>query len=263
MDKIRAVILDWAGTTVDFGCFAPVKAFADAFNVFGIEPSIEECRAPMGLPKRAHIAKMLEGERISALWRKRYGKTPTADSIDKIYKRFEIDLFRVLEKHAEPLPGVLETVHELRCMGMLLGSTTGYTKEMMDVVAPRAATSGYAPDCLVCPEDARGIGRPYPYMLWRNLEKLGIQSIDEAIKVGDTEADIQEGKNAGCLAVGVLKGSSVLGLDEMQLFSLSDVERASMYVDVRCKYKSAGADYVLEDITGLIKLMEQLDGGDL
>ena len=39
MAKIEAVIFDWAGTTVDFGCFAPVQAFVEAFKAEGIEPT--------------------------------------------------------------------------------------------------------------------------------------------------------------------------------------------------------------------------------
>ena len=31
---IEAVIFDWAGTTVDYGCFAPVQAFIEAFKEF-------------------------------------------------------------------------------------------------------------------------------------------------------------------------------------------------------------------------------------
>lgn len=52
MGKIEAVIFDWAGTTVDFGCFAPVQAFVEVFKHFGIEPTMEEVRKPMGMLKR-------------------------------------------------------------------------------------------------------------------------------------------------------------------------------------------------------------------
>jgi len=56
---IKAIVLDWAGTTVDYGCFAPVDAFLLAFAAFGVTPTIEETRAPMGVQKRAHIENML------------------------------------------------------------------------------------------------------------------------------------------------------------------------------------------------------------
>lgn len=52
MGKIEAVIFDWAGTTVDFGCFAPVQAFVEVFKHFGIEPTMEEVRKPMGMLKK-------------------------------------------------------------------------------------------------------------------------------------------------------------------------------------------------------------------
>lgn len=51
MKKIEAVIFDWAGTTVDYGCFAPVSAFIEAFKMYGIEPTMKEVREPMGMAK--------------------------------------------------------------------------------------------------------------------------------------------------------------------------------------------------------------------
>ncbi|EJA6197272.1 phosphonoacetaldehyde hydrolase, partial [Salmonella enterica] len=38
MSRIHAVILDWAGTTVDFGSFAPTQIFVEAFRqAFDVE----------------------------------------------------------------------------------------------------------------------------------------------------------------------------------------------------------------------------------
>jgi phosphonoacetaldehyde hydrolase len=236
MSRVDAIILDWAGTAVDYGCFAPVNAFIAAFEAFGIKVGVEETRAPMGLPKRKHIEKMLDN----------MGRSYTQKDVDEIYASFEPALFEVLAEHAEPLPGVIDAVGHIREMGIAIGSTTGYTQAMMDVVAHEAKEKGYAPDCIICPDDTGGVGRPYPYMLWRNLEKLGILSIHNAIKIGDTEADMQEGKNAGCLCVGVLKGSSMLALN-------GDKERA------RQKYMEAGADFVLEDISALPVLIKSLN----
>jgi len=236
MSRIDAIILDWAGTTVDYGCFAPVNAFIAAFESFGIKATVEETRAPMGLPKRKHIEKMLEN----------MGHSYTQEDVDQIYARFEPALFEVLAKHTNPLPKVVETIEHIREMEVAIGSTTGYTRAMMDVVAPLAKENGYSPDCIVCPDDCNEMGRPYPYMLWKNLEKLGIASIHNVLKIGDTEADMQEGKNAGCLSVGVLKGSSMLALN-------GDEEIA------RQKYMEAGADYVIEDISALPALIESLN----
>lgn len=71
MSTYKAVIFDWAGTTVDYGCFAPVQAFVEVFCHFGIEPTMEEVRKPMGMLKRDHIRTMLQMKRIFGLWKEK------------------------------------------------------------------------------------------------------------------------------------------------------------------------------------------------
>jgi len=257
--KITAIILDWAGTTVDYGCFAPVNAFNKAFEAHGLSPTMDETRAPMGMAKRAHVAKMLEGSRLAALWLEKHGNAPTQEDIDSIYGKFEPNLFETLENYADPLPGVIDTVAKLRERGIKIGSTTGYTKAMMEVVVPAAKKNGYSPDFLVCPEDVGGCGRPYPFMIWRNLEQLKVENIARVIKIGDTVADMEEGVNAGCICVGVLKGSSLLGLSEGELSAATNAEE--LLNKTKAKYIEAGADYVIGDITELPGLIDLIETG--
>ena len=73
----EAVIFDWAGTTVDYGCFAPVQAFMETFKAAGVEPTMEETRKPMGMLKIDHIRTMLHMERIEAEWERVHGVKPT------------------------------------------------------------------------------------------------------------------------------------------------------------------------------------------
>lgn len=58
--RVKTVIFDWAGTTVDYGCFAPLKVFLEIFRRRGIEVTIAEARGPMGRMKRDHIRAMCE-----------------------------------------------------------------------------------------------------------------------------------------------------------------------------------------------------------
>ena len=37
--SLQAAILDWAGTVVDFGSFAPTQIFVEAFAEFGVSVS--------------------------------------------------------------------------------------------------------------------------------------------------------------------------------------------------------------------------------
>ena len=256
--KVSAIILDWAGTTVDYGCFAPVNAFIKAFETFGITPTMDETREPMGMEKRAHVAKMLEGERLSALWADKFGRSHTKEDIDGIYEMFEPALFKTLSGYTDIIPGVIETVHILRQMGIVIGSTTGYTKKMMDIVAPLAKEKSYAPDCLVCPEDV-GCGRPYPFMLWRNLEIMKVMDVRNVIKVGDTAADMEEGRNAGCICVGVIKGSSMLGLSEKELAQIPHSEIDVLITAAHKKFIKAGATHVIDEIKALPKLINMIN----
>lgn len=258
--KIQTIIFDWAGTSVDFGSFAPVEAFISAFGCYGIEPTAEETRAPMGLAKRTHVATMFKGERLAAEWINKHGRPHDESDIDAVYEKFEPALFSVLMNYAKPLPGVIETEKWIKGQGLKIGSTTGYTRQMMDIVAPLAKENGYAPDCLVCPEDVGGRGRPYPYMLWRNLENLGCQHIGNVLKIGDTEADMQEGKSAGCLSVGVIVGSSALGLSENEIDSLNPQQKDKLFSKTREFYFASGADFVIDSIVELPKLITTIGG---
>ena len=197
-------------------------------------------------------------ERVSALFAEKYGRAWTEEDVDRIYAASVPALMAVLKDYCEPIPGVVETVAELRRMGLKIGSTTGYTKEMMDIVAPGAAARGYAPDSLVTPDET-GAGRPAPYMIFRNMEKLGVYPPANVVKAGDTLADVREGKNAGVWSVGIIEGSSELGLGREECAALSAAERAGRFAEVRERFYGAGADFVIDRITELPKLIEQIN----
>ena len=192
MGKYKAVILDWAGTTVDYGCFAPVQAFVEVFKHFGIAPTMDEVREPMGMLKKDHIRTMLKMDRISGLWRDKYGRYWTEDDVEALYAQFEGKLLAILDGYTQVKPYVLETVDTLRKNGIQIGSTTGYTDKMMDIVVPKAKENGYAPDFWFSPDSVEGMGRPYPYMIFKNMAAMKIQSVDQVVKVGDTVSDIKE-----------------------------------------------------------------------
>lgn len=99
--KYEGIIFDWAGTTVDYGCMAPVRAFDEAFKSFGIEPTMEEIRKPMGMLKIDHVRTMLKMERINNLWKEKYNRDWTEDDVQKIYEISERKIFEVLDKYTD------------------------------------------------------------------------------------------------------------------------------------------------------------------
>ena len=106
----------------------------------------------------------------------------------------------------------------MRVQGIKIGSTTGYTRAMMDVVLPAAAARGYVVDNCVT-SDGLPTGRPAPYMIYKNMTELAVPSVDCVVKVGDTIADIKEGVNAKVWTVGVVPGSNELGLTLDECFA--------------------------------------------
>lgn len=88
MSRFNAVVFDWAGTTIDFGSFAPMGVFVAAFRQFGIDATIAEARTPMGAPKRDHIKAMITAPRLSAEWARVRGAAPTEADIDQVYEVF-------------------------------------------------------------------------------------------------------------------------------------------------------------------------------
>lgn len=255
MADYKAVIFDWAGTTVDYGCFAPVQAFVEVFRHFGIEPTMEEVREPMGMLKRDHIRTMLQMERISSLWKEKYGKQWTEADVDKLYGIFEEKLLSILDGFADVKPYVLETIEELRKRGIKIGSTTGYTDKMMEIVVPKAKENGYEPDAWFSPNAVGEFGRPYPYMIFKNMQTLGIMSVEQVMKVGDTISDIKEGKNAGVYTVGVIEGSSEMGLSKEEYEALDESEKEKLVNQVREKFFQAGADAVILNMKELLELL--------
>lgn len=255
MRRLEAVILDWAGTTVDYGCFAPVEAFIKAFEEFGITPTVEEVREPMGMLKRDHIRTMLNMKRISAEWERIHGNSFTEDDVEKVYELSEKKIFEILNGFAEPKPYVLEAITELRKMGIKIGSTTGYTDEMMEIVVSAAKTNGYSPDFWCSPNAADNMGRPYPYMIYKNMQQLGVHDVRNVVKVGDTVADIKEGLAAGVISVGIIEGSSVMGFSEEEYKKLSGEEKTEHCKRVRAVYEKAGADYVIQNMSELTILV--------
>ena len=258
---MEAVIFDWAGTTVDYGCFAPVQAFMEAFAHYGVPVTMEETRKPMGMLKRDHIRTMLRMERIAAAWKQVHGHEAAEADVDAVYAQFEPKLFSILDRYVAPKPFAVETAAKLREMGLKIGSTTGYTDAMMNVVVPKAAEQGYVPDFWISPDGVGGKGRPFPYMIFANMQALEVPGVQSVVKVGDTISDIKEGINAGVWTVGVVEGSSELGLSRAEFEALSPEARGTACRAVESGFRQAGAQFVIRDLSRLPALISALGNG--
>ncbi len=257
--RIKAVILDWAGTTVDYGSRAPTLAFRQVFKREGVAINDEEARLPMGMSKRDHIAAIAAMPRVAKAWKKKLGREIGKDDIDRMYAQFTPIQKELLAKHSEVIPGVVEAIQQCREWGLKIGSTTGYSRELMAIVAPLAAAQGYSPDVIVCSDDVAE-GRPSPQMNIRAAELLGVSPLSNILVLDDTEVGCQAGKHSGCITVGVAKTGNMLGMSLEEIEEEDEEEIEDALIDVDWPMREAGANYVIPSVADLPDLIQQIEG---
>jgi len=258
MSKFKAVVFDWAGTMIDFGSFAPMGVFVKAFEKFGITATIDQARAPMGKPKWDHIRAMMDDPDISAQWSAKHGQAPADADVDRIYEVFVPMNEEVVTDFADLVPGAADVVARLRAKGLKIGSTTGYTRSIMERVLPKAAEQGYAPDNLICADDLPE-GRPGPLGMYQCFVDLVAYPPSAVIKVDDTEPGIAEGVAAGCLTVGLALSGNYAGKTAEELAALPEAEIDAIRQHATAKLKEAGANYVIDTVADLPVLLENLE----
>lgn len=254
---LEAVICDWAGTIIDHGSRAPVAAILEAFSRRGVAVTPQEARGPMGRPKPDHIRAVASLPAVSERWTRVHGSPPDVAAIDSLYRDFlplELDIVAGL---SDLIPGAREAAEACRARGLKLGSCTGYSRAIMDVIVPRAAEQGFSVDALVCPEDVGG-GRPHPWMIWQNAVLLSVSSLAVCVKVGDTPVDIEEGLNAGCWTVAVARSGNELGLSDVEAAAVPARELEQRLITVRQRLLAGGAHVVIDTIAELPVALDQI-----
>lgn len=259
---LRACILDWSGTTADAHVLAPAVVFADVFEKRGVPITMPEARLPMGLRKDLHIAKILEIPEVAKRWKEAKGAAPTAEDVNTLFADFVPLQLACLEKYTTLLPGVADTIDKLKSSGLKIGSTTGFTKVMVDVLLRDAKKQGYVPDSSVAGDEVpNNMGfRPAPFMIYQNLVNLGIYPIEACVKVDDTVSGVGEGLNAGCWSVGVANWSNYTDVDSLEQWdAMPEEERERRREGSRKKLYQSGAHYVIDELTDMPGVVEDIN----
>lgn len=256
---VKAVVFDWAGTMIDFGCMAPVQALADVFEEEGMSLSVAEARRDMGKAKLDHLRAIFDNPAVAVRWQTLKGHAASEADIDRIYRKLMPAMRAAAAKTAQLIPGAVDVATELRRLGVKIGSGTGYTREMMADILPRVAAQGYAPDVVVCAGETPS-GRPAPLMAWKALIELDVWPAQACIKVDDAPVGIEEGKLAGCWTVGLSASGNGVGLDRVSFLALSPEERRAKIAPSERQLKDAGADFVIEDISQFLPVLHQIAG---
>ena len=256
--SLRAMVLDWAGTTVDYGSLAPARTLQKVFAVSGIVLNDAEARRDMGLPKKDHIRAILNISRVREAWRAWGGYPPTDADVEEIYRQFIPLQFSCLAEYSTLIPGVVEAVQRFRQRGLKIGSTTGYTRAILDVLVENSRKAGYIPDCSLTPEEV-GAGRPHPFMMYECAVRLQVYPMAAIAKIGDTGADIQEGLNAGAWAIGVAGTGNGIGLSREDFQALSAAEQEDRLASSRAELQNAGAHYVVNTLAEADAVLDHIN----
>lgn len=253
--SVKAVIFDWAGTTVDYGCIAPAGTFINLFADNGVTITMEQARAPMGLHKRDHIRAITEMASVAADWESVHGAKPTETDVESMFEAFVPALIASIENHTDVIPGADDAATHLRQQGIAIGSTTGYSMKIMERVREAATSQGYTPDVVVCADEVPQ-ARPAPWMALKACMDLGVYPPEAVVKVGDTPADIAEGLNAGMWTIGVVEHGNEVGLSREALLDLDDETRAQRIARARQRLAESGAHFVADSIADVPRIVE-------
>jgi phosphonoacetaldehyde hydrolase len=262
---LKAVLLDWAGTTLDYGCRAPAVAFVHVFEQSGVPISMAEARAPMGAHKQVHLREILKLESVRERWQQARGHAPNEDDVQVLFRDFVPLQIKVLAEYADLIPGTLDAVRAFRARGLQIGSTSGYTRALMEVLQSEAAKRGYVPDSTVCADDVPA-ARPAPFMCLQNMLNLHVYPSEALVKVDDTLPGIEEGLNAGMWTIGLAKTGNEVGLARAEIEQLAPGDLRAQLDRAYTRMQQAGAHYVVDGIwdvpTVLDKIEERLRRGE-
>ncbi len=190
---VELVVFDIAGTTVkDNGEIA--TAFQSALNNFGYNVPVTKINPLMGYKKTEAIKKMLTEFEPEA-------NKITKEYIHQIHDRFSKLMIHYYSTADEitPLTHTEEVFASLKEKQIKIGLDTGFSKEITDIIIDRLGWIKEKKIDVVISSNEVIAGRPFPYMIEEIMRKVNVKDPKKVIKTGDTEVDIFEGKNAGCL----------------------------------------------------------------
>ena len=255
---IRSVILDWAGTTMDYGCMAPAVVFVEVYKRQQVPISMDEARAPMGAHKRVHIKKISEQDAVRERWQEAHGRLPTDDDGDAMFAEFVPLQLECLSQYSDMIPGALDAVGECKKRGYKIGSTTGYLPEMMEINLRDAERQGYVPDSTVSAGQVPA-GRPYPFMCLQNMINMQVSPVEACVKVDDTIPGVEEGLNAGMWTVGLAISGNEVGLPLDEWEALPEDEKQAKRERAYRRMETCGAHYVVDAIADMMPCLDDIE----
>jgi phosphonatase-like hydrolase len=205
------VMFDLSGTTVQDDMGVRDCLYRAAVE-FGLDTTPDEILLHMGTNK-IHLYQFLiareKGQAIDIKDFEKLKDPETYDNAKRIFDRYQEIMIAHYRKNVQEIPGASDVFRWCHENGIKVATDTGFHHVVVEAIMEGLGwlRDGLV-DLAVDVESVPGqVGRPAPFMLFHAMMQLNVQSVHEVIKVGDTPADMLEGRNAGCRGVvGVLSG---------------------------------------------------------
>jgi phosphonoacetaldehyde hydrolase len=258
---LKAAILDWSGTTADKYVIAPAEVFRKVFTKRGVPITMKEARLPMGLRKDLHIKAITEIPEVRERWYEWHEQYPTQTDVNSMFEDFIPMQIACLPKYSTLIHGTKKAVYDLKHKyDLQIGMTTGFTREMVDVLSYETRKQGYHPDCTVAGDEVEHGARPAPFMVYKNLDILNVHPIQAVVKVDDTVGGIGEGLAAGCWTVGLSRYSNYMDVDSLEHeYELSIDELEKRNQKSKDILEQSGAHYVVDSIVDLPDIVKDIN----
>jgi hypothetical protein len=99
----------------------------------------------------------------------------------------------------EAIPDAEETFAFFKKNDIKIGLDTGFFSDITNAIIEQLGWLKNGLVDYVISSDETAEGRPHPYMIQELMKRADVTDPKKVIKIGDTEVDIKEGRNAGCL----------------------------------------------------------------
>ena len=260
---IRACIFDLGGTIVDKYSMTPFLSFKNAFQKQKINIPDRIIYNSMGKDKKEHIQSILDDSKVQREWITKYNSYPTKNDVDHIYYLFNQSQIKNT-KIINIIPETYNCINYLRNNNISTGCTTGFNREIMHniknfLLVNNLNLNNYVSSTCIKKQDGSFYTRPSPGMIYKNITDLNLSSNDKIIKVDDTNIGIEEGKNAGCITVGVARWSINMKFTPSTLRNINDDIFESKLKESRKILNESNPDYIIDTLDELPHIIREIN----
>lgn len=254
---IKLVVFDWAGTLIDHGSIAPVRALVTVFERAGVTVTNQHVRASQGLGKRSQIEHILRIPEVLRSYQAAHGHSPTPAAIDQLFDNYVPSQLAAIRRRSELIEGALDSFKYLREERIAIATTTGYFRAAAELVLHYARQQELEPDFAVCADDVPE-GRPSPHMIQACMRALDVRRPREVLVVGDTTLDVLASSNAGCISVAVAGTGNEVGLSSSEWEELHIDARNAALAHAHRTLRDAGAEFVIDTLADLPLVVQHI-----